>query len=344
MTIHTIHSLGRVSGVARPNPTCDRRQERGRDILVDVAYDPVLEGDDPNESSPWQWIVFHLTGPVLALLCGYTGLCILFSFISLISFVVIKKKAWWVVVLLIMIQGNIAITYFYNSFSAKVGDGIVRSFKTSLPDVSLDSNRDGGLSVLQQSFLQEADITSRSLSVVVPCMNEGQYAVQTVQSIVDATAEHTLHEIIVVDDGSDPSMQEIFDEHLSEQYSAKVKILRNPEQVGLIGAKLKGGNAATGDVISFLDCHVKPRNGWEEELMEQTELNYKRIVVPVIGSLNPHTWQEIGTDGASKCYLTFDADFPWVETRSFSEVPSCPGVCLRCQNVGGWRPEVWILK
>lgn len=39
---------------------------------------------------------------------------------------------------------------------------------------------------------------------------------------------------------------------------------RHNKTLGLIAAKKTGGNAALGDVVVFFDCHVKPRDGWEE--------------------------------------------------------------------------------
>ena len=40
--------------------------------------------------------------------------------------------------------------------------------------------------------------------------------------------------------------------------------------MGLIAAKKSGGDAALGDVIVFFDCHVKPRDGWEEAFLKCT--------------------------------------------------------------------------
>lgn len=40
--------------------------------------------------------------------------------------------------------------------------------------------------------------------------------------------------------------------------------------MGLIAAKKSGGDAALGDVIVFFDCHVKPRDGWDEAFLKRT--------------------------------------------------------------------------
>ena len=41
-----------------------------------------------------------------------------------------------------------------------------------------------------------------------------------------------------------------------------VKIVRTAERSGLIRARLAGAEAATGDVIAFLDSHCECNEGW----------------------------------------------------------------------------------
>ena len=52
--------------------------------------------------------------------------------------------------------------------------------------------------------------------------------------------------------------------------------------------------------------------------MSHVEKNYKRVVVPTITNLDVDTWTESGrpppgTEGMSKCYLTFDGEFKWTK-------------------------------
>lgn len=42
----------------------------------------------------------------------------------------------------------------------------------------------------------------------------------------------------------------------------EVKIVRTTERSGLIRARLAGANAATGDVLIFLDSHCEVNTGW----------------------------------------------------------------------------------
>ena len=161
------------------------------------------------------------------------------------------------------------------------------------------------------NFLHAAPIVT--MSIVLPCANEGRFAWKTAESIAAVTPDEILHEIIVVDDGSSPPLISQFPPEIIE--SAKVKFVRHESHTGLINAKSAGADVATGDIIVFLDCHVKPAVKWAEPIIELIRSNYKRVVVPSITGLNPDTWEEErGNGGQAKCYLTWDSDFKWFDS------------------------------
>lgn len=151
----------------------------------------------------------------------------------------------------------------------------------------------------------------KSVSVVLPCAEERDFALKTVQSVFQNTPSELLHEIVVVDDGSKPPLSQT---HLSADVQAqyKVRVLRHEETVGLIGAKKTGGDSATGDIVVFFDCHVAPQPNWEKDFFSLISENYRRVVVPQITALNIDTWQQLdGGGGMSQCYVTWDGDFKW---------------------------------
>mmetsp|Transcript_15535 Transcript_15535/g.33722 ORF Transcript_15535/g.33722 Transcript_15535/m.33722 type:complete len:785 (+) Transcript_15535:300-2654(+) len=159
--------------------------------------------------------------------------------------------------------------------------------------------------------LSELKWKPKTISVVLPCAEERDYAFKTVRSFFEMTPSHVLHEIVVVDDGSNPPLA---DTHLKEdiQKKYKVKICRHENTVGLIGAKKTGGDAATGDIVAFFDCHVAPQTNWYEDFLRLIGQNYRRMVVPQITALNVDTWTQEGSGGGmSKCYVTWDGDFKW---------------------------------
>lgn len=153
------------------------------------------------------------------------------------------------------------------------------------------------------------DKYGKTLSVVLPCGNEGEFFERTIRSIFAATPPEVLHEIIVVDDNSDPPLESIWTRNADEY---KVKFVRSNVTLGLIDAKHQGAEVATGDIIVFFDCHVKPALGYWEPFVREIADNPKRVVVPAITGVNVDTWRETSRPldnkgGSSKCYLTWDS-------------------------------------
>ena len=162
----------------------------------------------------------------------------------------------------------------------------------------------------------------RTMSVILPCANEGIFAVKTARSLGERTPRDVLAEIIVVDDGSTPPLEEYFKEHGKDVLdSYPVRFVRHETFTGLINAKKQGGDRATGDVLTFLDCHVLPRyygegKYWSDGIMTRISGNYRRIVVPSITDLDADRWDEIGRpNGIAKCYLSLDVDFRWFDSE-----------------------------
>merc|ERR1719422_371206 len=91
--------------------------------------------------------------------------------------------------------------------------------------------------------LEELRWNPKTISVVLPCAEERDFAFKTVKSFFETTPSEVLHEIVVVDDGSDPPLSQT---HLQPdvQRQYKVKICRHENTVGLIGAKKTGGDVA----------------------------------------------------------------------------------------------------
>eukprot|EP00448_Togula_jolla_P022717 CAMPEP_0170576806 /NCGR_PEP_ID=MMETSP0224-20130122/4587_1 /TAXON_ID=285029 /ORGANISM="Togula jolla, Strain CCCM 725" /LENGTH=609 /DNA_ID=CAMNT_0010899669 /DNA_START=1 /DNA_END=1831 /DNA_ORIENTATION=- len=183
----------------------------------------------------------------------------------------------------------------------------------------------------------------KTISVVLPCAEERLYAFKTVQSVFENTPGDVLHEIVVVDDGSEPPLSAT---HLTPEVQEKYKILikRHENTVGLIGAKQTGGDAATGDIVVFFDCHVAPQPGWYKEFLTLSAENYRRMVVPVITALDVDTWTQISDGGTAKCYLTWDADFKWLDSFD-NYIPVISGGLLAMSNrwwqeTGGYDVEM----
>lgn len=201
-----------------------------------------------------------------------------------------------------------------------------------------------GEDCLEPGVLDSVAWDPRTISVVLPCFNEGEFARKTVKAVFGTVPSEALHEIIVVDDGSDePLHRKYVNKKVQEKY--RVKLLQHDKSYGLIKAKFTGGVAATGDVIVFFDCHVAPIKGWHAVFLERMKANYKRVVVPRITDLNIDTWKERSMPGAagfSSCYMTWDVDFKWFDaTDEFVPVLSggLLGISRRWFNETGGYDE-----
>ena len=103
---------------------------------------------------------------------------------------------------------------------------------------------------------------ARSVSVVIPARD----AAETVGGVLEALAaqEPAPAEVIVVDDASRDATAAI-----AEQHGAKVVRVERSRSAG--GARNRGWDEATGDVVVFLDSDAIPADGWAAGLQRALE-------------------------------------------------------------------------
>lgn len=192
------------------------------------------------------------------------------------------------------------------------------------------------------------DKYGKTLSIVLPCGSENDFFERTVRSIYAATPAEILKDIIVVDDNSVPPLEPMFTLNATDY---KVKFIRSNVSLGLIDAKHQGALAASGDIIVFFDCHVKPALGYWEPFVREIAENPKRVVVPSITHLDVDKWKEKNRPkdnlgGNSKCYTTMDSDFKWVANDK-PWVPTMSGGLLAIERdwffkIGGHDQEMKV--
>jgi polypeptide N-acetylgalactosaminyltransferase len=148
-------------------------------------------------------------------------------------------------------------------------------------------------------------------SVVIVFYNEAwSTLMRTVHSILDRTPARLIHEIILVDDKSDA-------EHIGEKLDKavaeipKLKLLRLPERSGLIRAKLRGAEIATGDVLFFMDSHCECNDGWLEPLIHRIMVNRKTVAMPVIDAIEADTF-EVRTGILEVGVFSWTLQFYWL--------------------------------
>ncbi|XP_033854835.1 polypeptide N-acetylgalactosaminyltransferase 12-like [Acipenser ruthenus] len=134
-------------------------------------------------------------------------------------------------------------------------------------------------------------------SVVIAFYNEAwSTLLRTVHSVLETSPDILLREVILVDDYSD---REHLKQPLEDYISSlrKVRLVRARKREGLVRARLLGASVATGDVLTFLDCHCESHEGWLEPLLERIKEEETAVVCPVIDVIDWNTFEYLGNSG-----------------------------------------------
>ena len=76
-------------------------------------------------------------------------------------------------------------------------------------------------------------------------------------------------------------------------------LLKSPKaarRVGLMRSRVAGVEAATADVVVFLDSHCEVEDGWLEPLLDRVAKSPTTIASPVIDNINFDTFKVKGLD------------------------------------------------
>ncbi|XP_052873353.1 N-acetylgalactosaminyltransferase 6-like [Anopheles cruzii] len=179
--------------------------------------------------------------------------------------------------------------YFQNGFNALLSDKI--SVNRSVADLRHPRCR-----TLQYSR------SLPSVSVIVPFYEEHWTTLlRTVYSVVRRSPARLLKEIILVDDGSTkPFLKRQLDDYVEKHLKSLVKVVRHPERVGLITARLTGAKLATGDVLLFLDSHIEAGINWLPPLLEPIARDPRTCVCPFIDVIMDDTFEFVPQDQGAR--------------------------------------------
>uniref|UniRef100_A0A1B6DK05 Polypeptide N-acetylgalactosaminyltransferase n=1 Tax=Clastoptera arizonana TaxID=38151 RepID=A0A1B6DK05_9HEMI len=132
-------------------------------------------------------------------------------------------------------------------------------------------------------------------SIVICFYNEQlDTLLRSVQSILDRTPNHLLHEIVLVNDFSDVgNSHEEINRRLVTQFNdnKKIILLKPDKREGLIRARMFGARHSTGQVLVFLDSHIEVNEGWLEPMLDRIATNNKSVVTPIIDIINADTFE-----------------------------------------------------
>lgn len=109
-----------------------------------------------------------------------------------------------------------------------------------------------------QTQLMAAPATELSqqlrLTVLLPAYNEEQAITRVLGEIVEALADETAYEILVVDDASTDRTADLAERFTAECWHCPVRVIRSPVNRGAGAARKIGVRAARGEVVVMLDA------------------------------------------------------------------------------------------
>jgi len=181
----------------------------------------------------------------------------------------------------------------------------------------------------------ETDGVPDRVSIVIPARYEQDYIVPTLKYVYENTPIEILQEVIVVDDQSEVPVSPLVRGNLSRggilgflspAQRATLIVHRTDRREGLIRAKIRGADMATGTHLFFLDGHCRVMPLYMQRMLSRIKGNYKRIVVPMVSDTDGATWRLKYNYGA-KMMFAWDFSFDWFDDKG-DEVPILSGGIL----------------
>uniref|UniRef100_T1JEQ6 Polypeptide N-acetylgalactosaminyltransferase n=1 Tax=Strigamia maritima TaxID=126957 RepID=T1JEQ6_STRMM len=158
--------------------------------------------------------------------------------------------------------------------------------------------------------LLDAEIEAMNKKIV-PGLGEGGEGVTLTGAekiLADSLMKTEAFNIIAIE------MKKRLDRYVKRNWTDKVRIIRAPERLGLIRARLAGAKAAIGKVVVFLDSHCEVNLGWLEPLLARIKQNRKVALVPIIEVIDDASmnYYQGGQDFFQIGSFTWSGHFTWI--------------------------------
>ncbi|XP_078594418.1 polypeptide N-acetylgalactosaminyltransferase 13-like [Branchiostoma floridae x Branchiostoma japonicum] len=148
---------------------------------------------------------------------------------------------------------------------------------------------------------------------IIMCFCEESWStlLRSVHSVINRSPPHLVEEILLIDDASRRShLKQKLDQYMSK--FPQVKVVHLKERAGLIRARLKGAELATGTVLTFLDSHIECNVGWLEPLLDRIREDRTRVVCPSIDRINEATFAYEVANENVRGGFDWELFFQWV--------------------------------
>ena len=115
-------------------------------------------------------------------------------------------------------------------------------------------------------WLREPDRRLPTVSIVIPTYDGAGHLETCLQAVKHTVPAHLEVEVLVIDDGSRDSTQQLLSDW--SQRDGSLRYVRNDANLGFIESCNLGASRAEGDVLAFLNNDTIPVNGWLQALVE----------------------------------------------------------------------------
>lgn len=107
------------------------------------------------------------------------------------------------------------------------------------------------------------------ISVVVPVLSTNEKLINFLEGVIQQKLERSKFDLIVVDDGSSPSLEYAFRNFVKRFHDGQATFIRHEENQGRAKARNSGIMKATGDVLLFVDVDNVPAPDAFGAILEQ---------------------------------------------------------------------------
>jgi len=116
-----------------------------------------------------------------------------------------------------------------------------------------------------------ADISSTRASIIIPVYNNSIYTSKCLEQLKRTLPSDYVGEIIVVDDASTDDTSSLL--RRWHEQDKRIKVVHNERNLGFIHSCNRGAEAATEDVLVFLNNDTLPQPGWLPPLLQVLRKN-----------------------------------------------------------------------
>lgn len=162
------------------------------------------------------------------------------------------------------------------------------------------------------------------VSIIIPCKNESNNLIKTIDSIMFSKNSFTF-EIIVVDDGSTDLCTDFLKYTLIKNVYKNIHLIET-NSLGCSGAKNAGAKIARGKYLVFCDAHIKVQDGWLDSLVNTLKDQNASLSAPSI----LYTKNFISGTYAYGATWNKSLGYTWLlnNPNSIEEIPFAPATTL----------------